>query len=227
MEMDSEQTSLKELIESFVQDNRLDMNIAIPGVIKSFDGSKQTARVEVQIKKKLVDGTILKPATLSEVPVQQFTAGGFSITLPIRPEDGCLLIFAQRDITNWQKDGGASEPASDRSYDISDAIAIVGLNSEKKSIANYNPNMLEIRNSEQTATIQIASNGTINMKADAGLNIQADVNISGAVTASGEIHSDTDVTAESISLKGHDHTSGGTLIGYDGFIVQGNTGTPQ
>ena len=194
--------SSEDLIQEFIRANRADMSIAMPAKIMAFDAETQTAKVEFQIRKKLHDGKVLKPVQLGDVPVQIFRAGGFAITVPIKAGDGCLLLFAQRDITNWQKEGGPAEPASNRMNDISDAIAIVGLNSERDAVPDYNTENLEIRNEAKTATIEVTPEGKIIMTATEGIEMNG------------------------IDFEDHVHGAGLLLDG-NGVPVTGKTGSAE
>lgn len=56
-----------------------------------------------------------------------------------------------------------------------------------------------------------AADGMIRLSAPKGLEILGDVEIDGKLKATGEISSDDDVKADSVSLKNHDHEETGAL----------------
>ncbi|PWU06784.1 MAG: hypothetical protein C5B43_01340 [Verrucomicrobia bacterium] len=54
-------------------------------------------------------------------------SGGASLTFPVLEGDNCLLLFSERSMDLWLTVGGQVTPDDPRKFDISDAIAIVGL----------------------------------------------------------------------------------------------------
>jgi hypothetical protein len=231
---DNQKRTREQLIQEWIIEDRLDTNIAIPAKVLEFHETSQTVKVEVQIKRQLKDGKILSAVKLDEVPVQILNAGGFQITLPISPGDGCLLVFSQRDITNWQKGDGemASEPASYRLNDISDAIAIVGINPESKAVENYNTEDLEIRNADQSSTIRLKADGTIEMTSQS-FSINGEVEVNGKLTVNddidctGTVTASTDVVGGGVSLVNHQHTAGTYIANLSNGTVSGLSGNPQ
>lgn len=103
------------------------VSTAMPGIVTAFDGkNKVSVQPAIQI---LVDGELIDLPVIEDVPVLYPGGGGFKITWPISENDECLLVFAQRDISNWKTTGGRVAPYSSRRFDKADAIAIVGLES--------------------------------------------------------------------------------------------------
>ena len=103
------------------------ISTSMPGIVTSFDGKNRVSvQPAIQI---LVEGELQTVSVIEDVPVLFPGGGGFKITWPVSEGDECLLIFAQRDISNWKTQGNVVVPYSSRRFDKSDAIAIVGLES--------------------------------------------------------------------------------------------------
>lgn len=106
-----------------------DVNTCMPGIVISFDGSRATCRPSVP--KQLADGSQLSCPQVVDVPVVWPTAdiGGLvaGLRMPLKPGDGVLLHFSQRSLETWLQ-GGDTAPDDPRRFDLSDAVAVPGLN---------------------------------------------------------------------------------------------------
>lgn len=144
------------------------LHTAMPGVIVSFDAATQLATVSPSIKYKTIAGVEVQIPDLLKVPVMTPRGGSFSITLPVKVNDECLLVFCETSIDRWKK-GGAGFVAGQKHYhDLSDGVAIVGLSSQPKVIENYNNDNLTLRNSDATVKIEIANNGDLTLQNNGG-----------------------------------------------------------
>jgi hypothetical protein len=194
-ELSAEQeTAITEQIETRLRD----LHTALPGVIVSFNSAKQTAVVQLAIRRVFVLQDPGQPAVVSQVnlapcvdvPVLFPGGGGFFLTFPVAEGDECLVLFSERAIDFWFQNGGQQLPSEYRLHDLSDAIALVGLNSQPNVLADFNASACQLRTRDGSTFIQVAA-GTITLKGN--------VIVTGSITAS------EDVTAEGISLKSHVH----------------------
>lgn len=109
--------------------------VQVATVVNFYAGPPATA--DVQLNMAQVTGfdanqnPISQPyAVFQSVPVFFSGGGGANMTFPVKPGDGCLLLFVDRDLTSWYLSGQQGlPPASNRLHDLSDAIALVGLTS--------------------------------------------------------------------------------------------------
>ena len=112
------------------------MNCVKIGRITAFDAVKRTAKVEVMFRRLLADGkTIQDFPLLQDCPVFTLQGGGSALTVPIAAGDECLVLFSDNNIDAWYEAGQPALPYDGRRHDISDGIAIVGLNSLAKPIS--------------------------------------------------------------------------------------------
>jgi len=156
-----------------------DLRCCAPGIITSFDSAKQTVKVQLAIKDLIVintkKGGVLQSIPIPElgdVPIVVPRAGGFSITLPIKKGDECLVVFSDSCIDSWWQNGcdtneknepEAQEPLSARRHDLSDGFAILGTWSQKRVLDNYNSDALEIRSDQGDTSIEV-KNDEINIR---------------------------------------------------------------
>ena len=104
----------------------IDLHVAKPGKIVSYDNTKKTAVVQPAFNSLLKNGSIIALPPINDVPVAILQGGGFSLQFPIAAGDPCLLIFVDRDISVWLQTGEQAVPATQSLHDYSDVIALVG-----------------------------------------------------------------------------------------------------
>lgn len=155
------------------------IRVAIPGIIKSFDSASQTVVVQPALMEKIkdVDGKLIdiQLPELLDVPIVFPRAGGFSLTMPVKLGDECLVIFSDMCIDAWWANGGTQMQEELRRHDLSDAIAIMGVWSQAKKVPNY---------SQTKAVLQHESSGN---KVEVS---QDSVNLAGIIKVNGQDLSD-------------------------------------
>lgn len=123
-------TSLTNAIDGRIIAKLSEIHICLPGRIESYDYTTQKASVKPLLKRVYEDdGEIQALPVIVDVPVIFARSGGASLTFPIAEGDGVLLIFAERSLDEWLTLGGDQAPVDPRKFDLTDAIAIPGLNS--------------------------------------------------------------------------------------------------
>lgn len=104
---------------------------AMPGIITSYDASKQSATVQPAVwaayENEQGDRVPERLPVVQAVPVVFPGAGGFRITFPVAKGDTCLLVFTNCSMDRWLATGGEQDPGDDRRHSIGDAVCIVGL----------------------------------------------------------------------------------------------------
>lgn len=192
-----------------IQQNQLNLHTALPAKVVSFDPSKQTVTLAVQIKMQLSDGGVADIPPLLDVPVSFPRGGGFAVTFPLKAGDEGMAIFSERCIDGWWQNGSASAPLDFRLHDLSDAMFIPGICSVPKAISGFFTDGLSMQTLDGSTYIRI-QNGSILIKGD--IKHQGDTSQTGSHSSTGVISSDTDVKAGGVSGKTHKHQgdSGGT-----------------
>lgn len=128
---ESPETNLVQLIERMIHARALDIHTATPGIISKYDSEKQTADVQVAIKRQVVKAKETVPVPIiKDVPVLFPRTGKVTHHFPLEKGDGVLLIFCERNIDPWQETDG-SQPvnpsSSPRFHDFNDAVCLPGL----------------------------------------------------------------------------------------------------
>ena len=93
-----------------------------PGRIISFDKDKQTATVIMAMERvfsNLEAYYKTAPRTIIEdVPVYVTEAGDYSITVPVKEGDDCLIWFAHRGYDHWLYDGKYEAGLDDQAREL-------------------------------------------------------------------------------------------------------------
>lgn len=119
--------SLMDTIQRLIDAKAIAMNTAIPGEVVSYDAATGKAEVRPLIKQTFEDGKTLTPPVISNVPIIMPRTAGGSLTLPLAPGDGVLIVFCQWSIDQWAAKGGLADAADARTHSMSDAVAFPGL----------------------------------------------------------------------------------------------------
>lgn len=211
---------------NFVENYMLNINTMMLGQVVSFDPATQLAVVQPSIMMILPspNGTEtifdrlqnkvtiqhLPMAPIQDVPVQYMRSGDFAITMPIAVGTTGMLIFCQRDISLWMKNGGVAQQGQLNRFDINDAVFIPGVFNNVNKLADYNPNALEIRAgsdkiSMDGSNIVITSGGNVNVTGDqvnvtgSTVNVDGDtVNLAGGGAGVARIGDDVNLTTGKI-----------------------------
>ena len=103
-----------------------DMHTALPGEIKSYDPGKGVATVLPKAKFTKPDGDTMDFPEISEVPVMFPQSKNAAIAWPVKPGDGCLLVFSEQALDYWMC---GNETDTRLKFDLTNAIAIPNLTS--------------------------------------------------------------------------------------------------
>lgn len=154
---------------------------ALPAIIESVNYTNQTLEAKpVTIMKSNdihgVQSDVSMPL-LVDVPFQCYKGNNYSVTVPVHAGDECLIIFTDVDFSAWFQNGGFNYAEHGFIHSYSNAMAIVGFSSEVNAIPNYNPNAIEIRNSDGSEKISLSS-GNITLKS-ATITLDGETTIQG------------------------------------------------
>ncbi len=105
-----------------------------PGRIETFDSATGKAGVKPLIQFPVKDRdtgvvTTLELPVINDVPIAVMQGGGGRLTFPISAGDPCMLIFSEVSLDEWLESGGDPDPLDFRRNQLSDAMAIVGIQS--------------------------------------------------------------------------------------------------
>jgi hypothetical protein len=117
--------NFSEAIDFILEQFKKSLNTSLPAIVQSYDPTTKRAKVLPAIRRLFTDGSSQSLPILIDVPVIFPSAGGFTITMPVKPNDSVLLVFTQRGLTNFKNNFTESMP-TDSLLNIQDAVAIVG-----------------------------------------------------------------------------------------------------
>jgi len=135
------------------------MHTCLPGKIESYDYTTQKANVLPLLRDVYGDGQEINMPVIIDVPIIFPAIGSVGLTFPVSPGDGVLLVFAERSIDKWLSLGGVVTPDDPRRFDLSDAIAIVGLNPFTETSQADNNDDVTLQNG--TAKLKLQSGGKV------------------------------------------------------------------
>lgn len=134
------QPTFYEALQMLKRDIFISLNAVKIGQISSFNPAKKTAEIQVLFKGVKADGTVFSNPQLVDCPVFTPQGGGGFLEMPIAAGDQCIVLFSDRNLDNWFMSGNASDPADSRCHDLSDGIALVGVNSLTSALEAYSSN---------------------------------------------------------------------------------------
>lgn len=215
--LDDEQEALR-----MAMDGRLSsVWVSIPGIVSKVDLSKMTLEVQPAIQGVVEDQhgnfSNVNLPVLVDVPIVFPSAGGFTLTFPIKAGDEVLVIFASRCIDSWWQSGGIGIPMEQRMHDLSDGFAIPGPKSQPKKISNISATNAQLRNDAGDTFLEITPDGKIKLTATAEIDLTAPViKMTGAVTVTGALTATAGVTSGVTPFATHVHTNTQPGIGLSG-----------
>lgn len=140
-------SGLTDTLMAHKRDIFFDLKSIAIGEIQSFDTSQKTASIQILFKTMVPDGNASKIVSypiLVDCPVFTLQGGGGAIEMPIQAGDQCIVLFADRNIDAWFKNGAEALPPDNRTHDLSDGIALVGINALTSTLADYTTAELKI-----------------------------------------------------------------------------------
>ena len=190
--------------DSFAKDITSRMYCALPAIIESVNFDNQTIEARpVTIMKRTDDAGMVSDFPLPllvDVPFQCYKGGGYSITVPIKQGDECLIIFTDVDFSAWFQNGGYNYAEHSFMHSYTNSMAIVGFSSEVNAITNYNPEAIEVRNADGSEKISL-SKGNITLKS-------ATITLDGNVTTTGTSNLKGTTTIQGKDFLSHVHSNG-------------------
>ena len=219
---DSMTGMFRQILDKFLQ-NTDDM---LPARVVAFDRASNRAQVQPLIMVVDTNNNRFPRAQIASVPVLQMGGGGFMMNYNLNPGDFGWIKANDRDISLFTQAYSENAPNTRRKHSFEDAVFIpdvmTGFEINPEDATNVVWQTLD--GSQRIAIwadrIKITSTNKIILDAplieitgelDSGTDSGGLAHFSGSVQVDGNIHSNGDATAGSISLEHHIHSaSGGT-----------------
>lgn len=163
--------TLTEAVNSAITKALSGIHTCLPGRIEKYDYTKQLASVTPLIRKKFTNGSTLSMPVIENVPVIWPRGGDASLTFPLEKGDGALLVFSERSLDEWLTLGGEADPGAPTMFDLSDAIAVPGLNSF--NVASHAGNNNDVALTRGGTKVSIKKNGDVDIESSGAVNIKS------------------------------------------------------
>lgn len=213
--------SLQQVLSKLTNSIKTSIHCVKIGEIISFDKTDQTASVRVlhimdSNYNTRLEETVEYPV-LGKVPVVIMGGGGTYISHPISAGDQCLLLFCDYMIDSWWVSGTAQPSIVPRKHDISDPIAIVGLNATPKAIQDYS-DYLKLQYSQESNII-IGDSIDVNNET---INLNGNTTNSGTMEVVGDTTMDANLNVAQVATAQSLHATSaasGTFVSADNKTV--------
>lgn len=198
-----------------------DFRVAMPGIIKTYDATKQTAEIQLMVKRVLEDETGERVEesfpVLPDVPIVFPRGGGFGVTLPLAAGNNVIVVFCDLSIDQWRAKNKETAPDDLRMHGLGGAIAIPGLYATGQEFASTHATHM-VLGKDDGAKIYVKTDGTIHIYEE-----NASQFVALAQKVFDEINAlRTTVDAFVTVFNLHVHT-GGTIFGLTGTSVASAT----
>lgn len=177
-----------------------------PAKLVNVNYKNGTALVKPLTVTKFADGRQMEEIEAMDVPlfILSGNAGTAKISMPVKPNDNCWLLYSDRDYGNFlNSDGKTVVNSTDRTpFGRKPIGAIVGLFTQANPVEIDPDNIL-------------VQNGSTSMKVTPKSEVIIDANliVNGQIKATQDIKSDTDVKAGATDISLTTHTHGGVTTG--------------
>lgn len=95
-----------------------DVRTAAPGIVVSYDATKQTVTVKLATRIQAPYGRTEELPPLEDVPVKWQRGGGYFCTMPLVAGNAGLLVFCEEDFTHWRETGEVADPDTTRKHGL-------------------------------------------------------------------------------------------------------------
>lgn len=176
-------TSFESLFKSNLNSYMEDMFTCLPAIVVGVQRI-QDGLIDVQplINKVYRDGSKNELPVIHGIPVIMPSTMKSSITMPVSQGDNVLLLFSQKDLEIFKNGSGdPHDPATFRTFNINDCVALIGLTTTPKSFLNANNHKIPFNNNslilshnlgtEKESYIEISQGGEINIEAKSSFSL--------------------------------------------------------
>jgi hypothetical protein len=213
-----QEPSLSDLLRELKKDIFLSLNCHAVGIVQSFDSSNQTIQATIAYKKTFYElssdgenyNEVLRDyPVLIDCPAIVIGGGSFSLKMPIKKGDECLVIFNDRSIDRWFKGGQVTSLESSRKHSFSDAIVLVGLNSLANSLEGYEEDKVVL--GDGTHNLKLGGDESVLEMGDTVLKLASKVTLENSAENLNTVLQDILTAIQAITVSGV--TSGGAVSG--------------
>ncbi len=119
-----------DMIAAAIESALIDVHVALPGQVQSYNAVTQTATVELQVQRVLPQGVNFVTESLpvlENVPVMFPRTNAFMLTFPIAEGDYGLVVFNEMSIDQWRSKGDNTSPGDIGRHTLTGGVFQPGL----------------------------------------------------------------------------------------------------
>lgn len=226
---------LEPILKNFFSDRMSELNFCLPARIENIQNIKE-GRIDVKplFIPRYLDNTYSELPVIKNVPLVLPSSNESGFVFSPKQGDTVLLLFTQCNIDNFK--AGSVEPYStvfDRSFDINDAIALVGfspfninpINTDKHSkdyelgdvsvfnnLGKENENKINVKKDGTNSYIASTHNFDGEVTTNKLVTMNNDVNLTGTQTVNGDIVINGVSLKQFIAAHTHPYTDDGNAM---------------
>jgi len=152
----NEKITVADLVDASKRDINMNLNSHAIAIVESFNAQEQTITAKIAYKKTyLEDGkrVLIDYPLLVDCPAVVLSGGAFSVKMPIKKGDECIILFNDRAIDTWFTSGQVTNLPSSRLHSLADGIALVGLRSLNRSLDGYSSDKMIVGDDSSKLTL--------------------------------------------------------------------------
>ena len=166
-----------DMIAAAIDSALIDVHVALPGQVQTYDAAAQTATIELQVQRVLPQGINFVTESLpvlENVPVAFLRSASFFVSMPIATGDYGLVLFNEMSIDQWRSKGENTSPGDIGRHTLSGGVFMPGLNPNDSALASADSDNLVVGLDGNNAQIHITPAGSILLGTDAALGVARD-----------------------------------------------------
>jgi len=161
-----------EILTEAIESKLLDVHTALPGVIQKYDATTQTADIQIQLKRVLLnDNEELVSEdlpVLPNVPIAFPRSSNFFISFPLAAGDFVFVIFSELSLDVWRSKGSLCSPGDARRHSLTGGVAIPCLYPNSVALSNaHASDMVLGEDGVDNNRVHIKSGGAVEVTSNA------------------------------------------------------------
>ena len=131
-----------ELISEAITSALIDVHVALPGKVQSYNAAEQTAVIELQVKRVLPTDSLTTPfvtetlPVLENVPVSFPRTNKFFMSFPIQAGDTGQVIFHEMSLDQWRSKGVVTSPGDIGRHTLTGGVFFPGLSPNAEALTD-------------------------------------------------------------------------------------------
>lgn len=130
----------------------------LPGVARQYSAASRTCTVDIGVKARLLDGTVVARPPIPNCRIVYPELGVWELTAPLADGTEGLILVSARSLETWRINGGIVDPNDRRMHDLSDAWFLPGGSSKPQTSAGQSADLV-LRHASGDTEIRLSTTG--------------------------------------------------------------------